>query len=108
MCGEKAKARSRCHTFPGSPPRVRGEAYQTFLDKFKGRITPACAGRSGACSVFSTSTWDHPRVCGEKKTLETNVVKGKGSPPRVRGEVKSAYLVLKSLRITPACAGRRI
>ena len=33
---------------------------------------------------------------------------GAGSPPRVRGEVLRADLQTEHLRITPACAGRRI
>ena len=48
---------------------------------------------------------DHPRVCGEQ--LDHNKIKSPvlGSPPRVRGTVKSLRHPFGAFRITPACAG---
>ena len=50
------------------------------------RITPAYAGKSIAYTLFSSRTWDHPRLCGEKQT--------------------AANASLHCLRITPAYAGK--
>ena len=49
---------------------------------------------------------DHPRVCGEKRRgfFAHSVVAG--SPPRVRGKVKSVIGSPFSSGITPACAGK--
>ena len=49
---------------------------------------------------------DHPRVCGEKKKGALSSDKNAGSPPRVRGKVKSLMPYTNKIRITPACAGK--
>ena len=50
---------------------------------------------------------DHPRVCGEKPSasLITSVVAG--SPPRMRGKAEIAAGTSRTVRITPAYAGKR-
>ena len=46
VCGEKI-SRPRCRTLPkGSPPRVRGKVTEAGEEMVRGRITPACAGKS--------------------------------------------------------------
>ena len=45
-------------------------------------------------------------MCGEKNPLLYVSAVLAGSPPRVRGEGKSAGASIASSRITPACAGR--
>ena len=95
------------HPALGSPPRVRGEVLSSFLDSFALGITPACAGRRRRYPLCFARDEDHPRVCGEKKTLETNVVKGKGSPPRVRGEAFRIAYSGSRCRITPRVCGEK-
>ena len=73
----------------------------------KARITPACAGRRDTLSCWSIRPWDHPRVRGEKELINSMLSIGKGSPPRARGEGIRMHTRSKTLRITPACAGRR-
>ena len=51
--------------------------------------------------------WDHPRVCGEKSTASACLFTITGSPPRVRGKVRSSAVYCTPPRITPACAGKR-
>ena len=70
-------------------------------------ITPACAGKSIRSWMMHSSTWDHPRVCGENLMSFTALWYAVGSPPRVRGKVDAATLTLKARGITPACAGKR-
>ena len=72
------------------------------------RITPARAGKSSASRKTAGTFWDHPRVCGEKTGAIEKPSSGMGSPPRVRGKVKLLFLAVNPLRITPACAGKRL
>ena len=47
-------------------------------------------------------------MCGEKYCTIRLIIGYSGSPPRVRGKVVSFFHVAQPLRITPACAGKRI
>ena len=47
-------------------------------------------------------------MCGEKAELELDEENILGSPPRVRGKVPPLILFVKYVRITPACAGKRL
>ena len=49
-------------------------------------ITPAYAGKSLTIPKLTTRSWDHPRVCGEKRVICICVVLPQGSPPRMRGK----------------------
>ena len=67
VCGEKRQVRVGKRFFRGSPPRMRGKVIG--FDTYKGffGITPAYAGKRGLPVGKSHSSWDHPRVCGEKR-----------------------------------------
>ena len=107
MCGEKlTQALSRAYQL-GSPPRVRGKAYVTYSPLLSTRITPACAGKSDKALDHRRLIGDHPRVCGEKISHFQRQRTKWGSPPRVRGKVGIILLSIATLRITPACAGKR-
>ena len=70
------------------------------------RITPAYAGKSLIMWATLSARWDHPRLCGEKRTALTYWRDLGGSPPPMRGKVcpaKKRYIVLG---ITPAYAGK--
>ena len=86
---------------------MRGTVHAPFLAKSCSRITPARAGNSiafdGACSISP----DHPRACGEQKSLPTVAASRLGSPPRVRGTVVLHAQQQRLIRITPARAGNR-
>ena len=71
------------------------------------RITPAHAGRSLRFPNHKVRIRDHPRACGEKPQRPTSKPRLRGSPPRMRGEDDNQTLSQKTLRITPAHAGRR-
>ena len=70
------------------------------------RITPACAGRTSPCSPSLSHHRDHPRVCGKNAYLAIFALSYKGSPPRVREELRPQRVQGQLGRITPACAGR--
>ena len=106
VCGEKFQFRPARRWALGSPPRVRGkEKMKRNCERGIG-ITPACAGKRALASILAVSSWDHPRVCGEKNNAQLYRNSGSGSPPRVRG--KAGYLAIKRMDegITPACAGK--
>ena len=107
MCGEKFHSISVFSGHPGSPPRVRGKERKDFFAKSLNGITPACAGKSRRSSSAVFVSGDHPRVCGEKVRVFTGFHVFQGSPPRVRGKDPLSHGKLDSLRITPACAGKR-
>ena len=70
-------------------------------------ITPAYAGkRVHSWTRWSTSE-DHPRVCGEKRSPGFVTEEMRGSPPRMRGKARGRPLLFFRLRITPAYAGKR-
>ena len=107
VCGEKHVHGPAAELALGSPPRVRGKVGGLPIMIFHPRITPACAGKSlfqlSAKSVFE----DHPRVCGEKILRSSSSALLIGSPPRVRGKVRTDLVEQAQARITPACAGKR-
>ena len=49
---------------------------------------------------------DHPRLCGEKQTGDSDAVKIMGSPPPMRGKGFAAGVLMPACGITPAYAGK--
>ena len=86
--GEKLSAPQRCHSGQGSPPHTRGKAIYGREYRECVGITPAYAGKRGYPLVLATSSRDHPRIRGEKRSLMR-------CPLLLRG-------------ITPAYAGKRL
>ena len=107
VCGEQMAVTIENLEKAGSPPRVRGTAITEAEAANIFGITPACAGNSWLPGDSTTSSRDHPRVCGEQLDSTRAYRPLSGSPPRVRG-TEPTYRLLASLpRITPACAGNR-
>ena len=108
VCGEKPGGSVSAVMAMGSPPRVRGKAQRFLNNRGKVGITPACAGKraAGRRGVFAAA--DHPRVCGEKSCSRSLAPCAGGSPPRVRGKGELLAIMKELLRITPACAGKRL
>ena len=86
VCGEKANAKRERHAALGSPPRMRGKAARPRAAPERPGITPAYAGKRSAVHTWDTRPWDHPRVCGEKKSTSEKSTCKTGSPPRMRGK----------------------
>ena len=89
-----------------SPPRVRGKDPPAAAMQGCPGITPACAGKSHSVTDANASSWDHPRVCGEKSTSEAQKSSDMGSPPRMRGKGSNDHQRTATGRITPAYAGK--
>ena len=86
VCGEKTCLIMNSRFWMGSPPRMRGKAPPSGLQRSLPGITPAYAGKSFRRHVSSPPQGDHPRVCGEKAAIFLALVNGLGSPPRMRGK----------------------
>ena len=71
------------------------------------RITPAQAGKRCHLCASTKSSWDHPRVGGEKTACVLIVGLGKGSPPHRRGKGVGTAHFAGYHGITPAWAGKR-
>ena len=71
----------------GSPPQVRGKRNASYHSARFGRITPAGAGKTASPQVTITGNTDHPRRCGENFDFTDAQLRGKGSPPQVRGKL---------------------
>ena len=106
MCGEKLVDRTGLSQTAGSPPRVRGKATKHMKQAKMAGITPACAGKRQRGRALARLYRDHPRVCGEKPSLNLTNHYFKGSPPRVRGKALVLPTPGMPLGITPACAGK--
>src|SRR5690606_750775 len=90
----------------GSSPRVRGEVDKLTTSRPLARFIPACAGRGCTGTSPTSGETVHPRVCGERRRDVRLAAYGRGSSPRVRGEVAQSALALDLFRFIPACAGR--
>ena len=108
VCGEKFVHSVFYVIAWGSPPRVRGKGLWARPVILPSGITPACAGKSVPGSCPTRFWWDHPRVCGEKLSVDLHDARLLGSPPRVRGKDDIFHTGNRSRRITPACAGKRL
>ena len=106
LCGEKFVQHLQCYLYTGSPPPMRGKVPSSYVLGKYGRITPAYAGKSAASSYTRLSSWDHPRLCGEKILPVRYTLPISGSPPPMRGKGNSESNPAKRLRITPAYAGK--
>ena len=86
---------------------MRGKGGRTGSSGRYTGITPARAGKRPKSRKNGPNTWDHPRVCGEKKVMNLVLVRPLGSPPRVRGKGGILAGRVRPQGITPACAGKR-
>ena len=90
----------------GSPPRMRGKDHGLQHIAPDAGITPACAGKRNSWAVHWTIQRDHPRMCGEKLVEAGRISQEEGSPPRMRGKGPAGQILVVSVGITPACAGK--
>ena len=71
------------------------------------RITPAYAGKSETKGTNTVTNKDHPRLCGEKVAKKGIRESRAGSHPPMRGKDNRTHDTERSIRITPAYAGKR-
>ena len=68
---------------------MRGKEEDLKEMQYRAGITPAYAGKSSGRHTCQSSEWDHPRVCGEKAHAPVPDHGQMGSPPRMRGKVRT-------------------
>ena len=107
LCGEKVSTTANATQQAGSPPPMRGKAFDANGDVTAAGITPAYAGKSWTCKCPVPESRDHPRLCGEKVRLICWRKIGAGSPPPMRGKAGVGCSGEPLMRITPAYAGKR-
>ena len=107
ICGEKCMIARLMALSPGSPPHMRGKVSFADLIKTAFGITPAYAGKSKQGFCPSLCLRDHPRICGEKQSLQLVLQAIVGSPPHMRGKERCGEIDHLGNGITPAYAGKR-
>ena len=105
MCGEHQKFDTTQIARLGSSPHVRGAHQHDRVRAHDGGIIPACAGSTKTSQAATTSTRDHPRMCGEHAAGTPTPRPSLGSSPHVRGARGKARDGIHVLGIIPACAG---
>ena len=86
LCGEKFADNRYIYIEIGSPPPMRGKAFDPSLIILNKRITPAYAGKREFRRVQTLLHQDHPRLCGEKGGFRHLASLDLGSPPPMRGK----------------------
>ena len=66
---------------------MRGKVGRLLCSLCQLRITPAHAGKREIHGIECGVNEDHPRACGEKRSLLIILWPREGSPPRMRGKV---------------------
>ena len=105
-CGENVSLSAICFLRSGSPPQVRGKPAHTSAARCMHRITPAGAGKTVLLEFAPLRVQDHPRGCGENVFCVSNDGFARGSPPRMRGKLRTGDYSYVAVRITPADAGK--
>ena len=105
-CGENSQLFPSLRYGPGSPPRMRGKPVLGVSHNASLRITPAHAGKTSGICCPASKAEDHPRACGENEAWELIIGLPAGSPPRMRGKLKSFQIMQNHPGITPAHAGK--
>ena len=108
VCGERDDKRL-LFSFPGgSSPRVRGAHRNRHPLARQRRFIPACAGSAMPSRLSPIACAVHPRVCGERPSIQRAKSRSPGSSPRVRGALIGSLPSAFRRRFIPACAGSAI
>ena len=104
-CGEYKRYDTEFVVTMGSPPRMRGIPVRLPGQMATVGITPAHAGNTRQKLSRMSTSWDHPRACGEYPFTNPPATQYWGSPPRMRGILSNLDENDLQVRITPAHAG---
>ena len=85
--GEKPALSAKFGLYPGSPPLTRGKGKNLEACEKRSRITPAYAGKRAPAPGRFRKFRDHPRLRGEKSSVDAPLHSCMGSPPLTRGKV---------------------
>ena len=65
---------------------MRGKGLLCSLFRSDAGITPAYAGKRCYTSAWAGRSWDHPRICEEKRVAVVRPAAAPGLPPHMRGK----------------------
>ena len=85
---------------------MRGKLYRPAQAVSGARITHAGARKTVSVYPSAARASDHPRRCGENLIQPFNRRNAMGSPPQVRGKLRTGDYSYVAVRITPAGAGK--
>ena len=100
VCGENAAGAQ------GSSPRVRGKLRPDHHARRRGRLIPACAGKTACVRHDVPFHTAHPRACGENVVCSAMSFGFPGSSPRVRGKPHRQRQPPDEAGLIPARAGK--
>ena len=106
VCGENSSSMVSVASGAGSSPRVRGKRLRRLARHSRGRLIPACAGKTSSELRRSRPTAAHPRVCGENLVLGGEGMGLGGLIPACAGKTWSWGPAAAQARLIPACAGK--
>ena len=106
VCGENIWAAEDGFGDAGTSPRMRGKPCSRALNTRLLRNIPAYAGKTIFSHSAKRSQQEHPRVCGENKSVYQSRSVGGGTSPRMRGKLFQALSKSDSPRNIPAYAGK--
>ena len=104
-CGEHTSLPTVSFIAMGSSPRMRGTPVIIVPEAYGVGIIPAHAGNTVNCGVTCLVNGDHPRACGEHRSVDEVLDGAEGSSPRMRGTPTRWSYTLRCGRIIPAHAG---
>ena len=107
-CGENSFVSDSLTLHSGSPPHLRGKLWGCPAFARCPGITPAPAGKTNKSKSQTTNGKDHPRTCGENHSERFEWSCVSGSPPHLRGKLRSTPTNAGNSRITPAPAGKTL
>ena len=107
LCGEKYQRHFQHLPRLGSPPPMRGKAFDPSLIILNKRITPAYAGKREFRRVQTLLHQDHPRLCGEKSAEIMAEHDAEGITPAYAGKRESTGTLRVTLKDHPRLCGEK-
>ena len=106
VCGENGTTAHRPNRIQGTSPRMRGKLWVDLADMRLDRNIPAYAGKTFPVSHKTSTTPEHPRVCGENPRNNWSLRSVSGTSPRMRGKLILELTNFLPRRNIPAYAGK--
>ena len=106
-CGDKVLRSRAFFCNRGSSPRVWGQASDIDSIGWVYGIIPTRVGTRGRGGIVFHAPKDHPHACGDKTVATVFSQCGKGSSPRVWGQVRLYHMIMRAGGIIPTRVGTR-
>ena len=106
MRGENRPKGAAVLRVEGSSPHARGKLYPCVCRVPRGRLIPACAGKTNHLPQPRKRPRAHPRMRGENKPPAPTPETATGSSPHARGKQFKSSLHCVHRGLIPACAGK--